>query len=591
MRPWLFLLTLVACAQAHALELARDGRTAVTVTLAAEATPAEVQAARELVHYLGLATSASFELRREGEEESAGPSIFVGPTAQAERFGPDPAALGPEEWVILSRGERLLLYGGRPRGTLYAVYRFLEDHVGVRWWTALDEFVPSLRQLAIPELQSRGEPAFSYRDIFGMRAAAQFHAHCRLNGNFARLPEELGGSWRFGPPRHVHNFYDYVSPDRYFELRPDLFSEMEGMRHAGHAQLCLTNPDLPGLVLEKLVRYIEDSRGVQAPTIFSFSQNDWGGACGCMECSALAEASGGQSGVLSYFVNGLADAIRDDYPEILLDTLAYGYTMAPPRGMTLRDNVVVRFSALQSRKMSKPLTDAANRGVRQALDGWLDATSHLIVWDYAVSYGADGDMPLANLPVLAEDFRHYLESGVEGIFLQHDYPVAADMRALKLWVLSKLMEDPGRDLDQLVKQFTDGFYGPAAKRIRRYLALLERSMALRSSEIGYGDGASDYIHIDARFLRKAHALFDRSERAAGGDAVLISRLRHARLSLDRATLLLWPKFGQALATDRQAVAARYRDTWKRQISRIYPEPERAAMFEKVERELSVLLSH
>jgi hypothetical protein len=576
MRACLVLIALFACSQIQGMTLVRDGRAAVGVTLAADASPVEEEAARELIHYLELATGASFELRRGGEAESGGSGIHVGSPGKA-------ALLGPEEWVIMSSGDRLLLYGGRPRGTLYAVYRFLEEHVGVRWWTPREEFVPRLRQLDIPELLSRGEPAFGYRDIYGFGTEPGFAAHSRLNGHFSRVPVELGGCYRFGPPRHVHNFYDYVSPERYFESRPDLFSEQEGMRHAGQAQLCLTNPDLPGLVLEKLVRYIDESRGGQAPTLFSFSPNDWGGACVCSKCSALAESSGGQGGLLARFVNQLADAIRDDYPEILIDTLAYGYTMPPPGEIKLRDNVVVRFSALQNRKMSRPLDDPVNRIAREALEGWLAATSHLIVWDYAVSYGPDGDMPLANLPLLADDFRGYLASGVEGIFLQQDFPVGADMRALKLWVLAKLMEDPHRDLELLVEQFTDGYFGAAGKRVRRYLLLLERAMQKHSPEIGYGSSAVEYIHLDSRFLRRAQAIFDGAEKAIAGDALLLRRLRHARLSLDRATLLLSP--------ESKGVAERYRNTWRTEIMRVYPASERAALLEDVERELSVLLSH
>jgi hypothetical protein len=576
MRACLVLLALVACSDLLAVTLVRDGEAAVSVTLAADASPVEEQAARELIHYLDLATGASFELRREGEVETGAPAIRVGLHGQA-------ALLGPEEWVIMSSGEQLSLYGGGPRGTLYAVYRFLEEHVGVRWWTPRDEFVPRLRQLDVPQLLSRGEPSFRYRDIYGFGAEPRFAAHSRLNGHFSRLPEELGGSYRFGPPRHVHNFYDYVQPDRHFETRPDFFSELEGIRHAGHAQLCLSNPDLPAVVLANLRDFIDGSRGEQEPTMFSFSPNDWGGACDCLECRTLAERSGGQGGLLAAFINQLADAIREEYPDILIDTLAYGYTMPPPGEIKLRDNVVVRYSAFQSRKMSRALNDPVNRVARKALDGWLDATSHLIIWDYAVSYGADGDLPLANLPLLAEDFRLYLASGAEGIFLQHDYPIGADMRALKLWVLAKLMEDPHRDLDRLVEQFTDGYYGSAGKRIRRYLALLGRAMARRSPKIGYGSTAVEYTHLDQRFLRRAQAIFDRAEESIKGDALLLRRLRHARLSLDRATLLLRP--------ESRSVAERYRNTWRTEIMRAYPASERAALLEDVERELSVLLSH
>ena len=48
MRPWFVLLAVCACAQTHALELAREGRAQAIVTLAAEATAAEAEAAREL---------------------------------------------------------------------------------------------------------------------------------------------------------------------------------------------------------------------------------------------------------------------------------------------------------------------------------------------------------------------------------------------------------------------------------------------------------------------------------------------------------------------------------------------------------------
>ena len=43
--------------------------------------------------------------------------------------------VGGEEYVIHSAGGKLLLADSRPCGTLYAVYRFLEDYLGLRWYT------------------------------------------------------------------------------------------------------------------------------------------------------------------------------------------------------------------------------------------------------------------------------------------------------------------------------------------------------------------------------------------------------------------------------------------------------------------------
>ena len=77
--------------------------------------------------------------------------------------------------------------------------------------------------------------------------------------------------------------------------------------------------------------------------------------------------------------------------------------------------------------------------------------------------------------------------------------------------------------------------------------------------------------------------------------VLLRRVRHARLPLDRATLVLWPKLmrewiaedgaPEEIPLDREAIAERCRDTWLAQIDLRIPESQQAAERAKVEAEL------
>ena len=103
--------------------LARDGRTRYVIALARDAIPAEAAAARELAAYLRQITGAAFAVRPETKVRARAPQILVGAGERVKRLLPrqDWAALGEDGVVIKSVGRKLVLAGGRPRGTLYAV--------------------------------------------------------------------------------------------------------------------------------------------------------------------------------------------------------------------------------------------------------------------------------------------------------------------------------------------------------------------------------------------------------------------------------------------------------------------------------------
>ncbi|HKQ61720.1 MAG TPA: DUF4838 domain-containing protein, partial [Candidatus Polarisedimenticolaceae bacterium] len=407
-------------------------------------------------------------------EEDAAPdgvaALWVGPTSPALAAGLAGTEHATEAWIVRSVPRGLVLCGGGPRGTLYAVYHFLEDVLGVRWWTPYAESVPRRRALVLARVDRRGQPAFVYRDVHGIDGPSAFRARNRLNGDAA---EES-----FGPPFGVHTFAMYVPPEKYFAAHPEYFSEIGGLRYGGRAQLCLTNPELRQLIVEKLRGSIAAERAAAAAAgreparLFALSQNDWGRRCGCSRCRAVEEREGAASGVQVEFINAVADAIAASDPDVRLDTLAYSFTFQPPRHVVYRDNVILRVAALYERDFSKPIEHPDNRACLEALEGWRGHARHLRVWDYAVTYGEASDLPLPNLAFLAADYRAYLARGVEGVFVQHDDPLTADLGDLKVWVLLKLLEDPARDPDALIGEFVRGYYGAAAEPIRRWVGRL-----------------------------------------------------------------------------------------------------------------------
>jgi len=576
--------------------LIEPGAAPPPVVVAAGATAAEREAALQLARYLGRATGSTWRVVEEGPAVGDAPALFVGPSAEAAAAGIDAADLGPDDWRLRRTGRGLVLAGGRPRGTLYAVFHFLERQVGVRWWTPFDDFVPAIERLPWPATDESGRPAFAYRDVHGVDGPREFLARARINGHYSFLPARLGGREAYGPPFHVHDFFMYVPPETYFDAHPEFYSELGGRRRGERSQLCLTNAALEPLVAGRLRSYVAQARreaaaaGEAPPRLFGFSQNDWRGHCRCAACRAVRDREGSDAGALIEFLGRLAARVAPEFPDLLLDTLAYQDTLRPPRHARAPDNVVVRVSGLWQRDFMRPVTDPANREYREALAGWREKAAHLWVWDYSVTFGrSPNNFPLPNLRVLAADLRHYAALGVEGLFVQHDHPVMADLRDLKLWVLLKLIEDPSRDLDRLVAEFAAGYYGPAATPILAHLAALERVARASGASIRHPTDAGQFVWLDAPFLLAAHARFDAAERAVAADPVLVARVRHARLSLDRATLWRFdPRLGPALVP--REIAARLLATVEAEATRRLPAARAAEELARVRAEVEEALA-
>lgn len=63
--------------------------------------------------------------------------------------------------------------------------------------------------------------------------------------------------------------------------------------------------------------------------------------------AALTKEEGSHAGTLLRFVNACADAIAEEYPDIIIDTLAYHYTRQAPKITRPAPNVTVRLCTIE----------------------------------------------------------------------------------------------------------------------------------------------------------------------------------------------------------------------------------------------------
>lgn len=529
-----FVFSYMGFACGGTITISSDSRAEAVVVVAEDASVAEKHAAAELASFLAQITGGDFQISN--DTGAKGTKLLVGRKA-ADLAGLDLSTpeLGDDGIVIRIIGDNLILTGDTGRGTLYAVYTFLEDYVGCRWWSSTVSYIPSKPTLKIDDIDFCYLPKLEYRESFWYDAFdGDWAVRNKCNGNSSRLDEKRGGKHIY--QGFVHTFYWLIPPDKYFQQHPEWFSEIEGKRKHERAQLCLTNEQMR----EELIRNLKTNlRNNPAATIASVSQNDWYGRCQCQKCLAVEQEEGCPAGPLLHFVNAVAEAIEDEFPRVAVSTLAYQYTRKPPAKVKPRNNVIVRLCSIEC-SFSKPLADERNKAFRDDIVGWSKICNRLYVWDYVTNF-RHYVMPHPNLRVLGPNVKFFAEHNVKGLFEQGSYNTyGAEMAELRAWVLAKLMWDPSRNEKQLIDEFIEGYYGPAGPAVKSYLNLTHD--AVEKS----GDWLGCFSELDAKFLsyevlNKGWSLLKEAETLAGDDEDLRFRVRVAQLPVMYAVIRKWPQ--------------------------------------------------
>jgi hypothetical protein len=523
-----FLLSL---SQAGGATLARNGTARAVIVIDPAATAPEALAARELASCLQQITGATFQIRT--NTSAPAHAIIVGSGKAAETLFRDVpfGQLDNEEWVIRTRGERLLLAGGRPRGTLYAVSRFLQDQCGARWWTPWASRMPKQSALVVSDLKICSKPAFEYRAPFWFDAFDPAWSWRNLcNSQHSHLTSEQGGDIEY--EGFVHTFYPLVPPDKYFSEHPEWYSLVNGKRTASAAQLCTTNPKLRDFMVEQVRQKLRQS---PQASIISVSQNDCFGACECTNCRALDDTEGSHAGTMIALVNYIAEKIEPDFPNVAVDTLAYQYTRKPTLTLRSSSNVIVRLCSIEC-NFREPLDQPSNASFGDDIRGWAQRADRLYIWDYVTDFW-NYFQPHPNWFALGPNLRFFQTNHVRGVFEEGAYQShGAEMAELRAWVLAQLLCNPRQDDRALIREFLDGYYGRAGKPIESYMELIYN--ASRGCSLPCGS-PTDVPFLGFKTLVDAETLWQQAEQVVAGDDELLARVRMGHLPVRYVWLARW----------------------------------------------------
>lgn len=391
--------------------------------------------------------------------------IAVGKTDREYDDTVDYAALGDEGVCIKTAGDDIVITGGEKRGTLYSVYTFLEEYFGYRRFTPDLIVIPQAEKLLVPlEIDYTYIPPFMFRqtDWYGTKST-EYKVANRLNDG--TMAEDIGGGVEYAGP-FCHTFSSLV-PTSLIETEPELFALGVQTGERTTDQLCLTNPKTLEIAKATVREWLASNPDA---AFVSVTQNDNSNYCVCEECARIDAEEGSHSGTMIRFVNAIADDIREDYPDVLVDTFAYtdGYTRQAPKITVPRDNVVIRLCSIEC-KFSAPMDSGYsedNEKFIQDLKDWSAISDHLFVWDYTTDYSSYL-LPFGNFGSIQRNLQIFAENDVIGVFEEGASGTAAngEFAALRCYMLSRLMWNPYQDVDKLMYDFCRAYYGAGYQHI------------------------------------------------------------------------------------------------------------------------------
>lgn len=528
------IFTAVLCAVAGSLNakiiLVENGQNTCPIYYPAEASKTERLAAQELAEYLGLMSGAEFSVVPMPDDPPER-GVFVGDVVSGITKD-----LAPDDFRFKTSGQKFFIVGGSPRGTLYGVYALLEEEFGCRWWSRNEEYVPTGRNTLILEKVDRDTVCpFSMYDVWNREAQSrennfEFKARTKSSESFS------GG----------HTLYPLLKS--YAEDHPDIYPmNKEGERKANNLHFCYLASGIAEALAEALAVEVEKRKGRVDDIIYFAGMGDWyGGMCMCPECSRMYKKEAwvdpdgrekqGYSATLLKMINRTAEILEKKYPGIRVGTFAYMSLEAPPAKTVPGDNVIIRVPRLRHCTVHSVGECEKNASFLRNLERWTDiAPDRVYVWEYGANFGHNFIFPFPCLTSLASNIKIYHEMGVRGVQIQGNYvSPGGDLAVLKNYVWRKLFWNPDLDIDEVVREFCDGYYGPASEHVREYVTLLDKSV--REPEMKCADEFAAPSYLTNEVLAAMRKEADAAIAAAGDKDPYLRRVKEAVVGLDAFAL-------------------------------------------------------
>jgi hypothetical protein len=540
-----FLLALILAGSLHAQATqpaAAPGGTAASVTIWSksqgppkvffnEAIPATRAAAITLAKYLSAVTSTQVtpaKIKAPADEEA----FYVGFRDPQALFAPNATFS-----VETTPGGQVFVDGVSPATDLQvAVMDLVQNELKCRIWSHNEQDLPKQDALAFAASKRAPIPAFRQLYLFNKEAFG-------MPGDFKYAIKAKQG------PEFTGNHTLYPLLESTFKEHPEFLpADDKGVRKPS-IHLCYTAKGLPEALAKALSAEVEQRKGNVKDFIYFAGPGDWyGGMCKCPVCTkvydeeAWTNADGkvfkGYSATLVRMINETGKLLDQKYPGAQIGTFAYMSLDNPPAITKPGPNVHIQLPRLRYDSCTAVDVSPKNRNVYLAMQKWAEiAPNRFYIWEYGANFSNFLE-PFPDTHAMAQNIKVYHKMGVTGLYIQGNYvSPGSDMVVLKNWVWSRLIWDPTLNIDAVIREFCDGYYGPAGNIMFEYVRALDDSVKNPQPIV-----VSEFADANKTFLTpeletKLYGILDEAmEQAKTKPTPYLTRVKEARASLEAARL-------------------------------------------------------
>ncbi len=480
-------------------------------------------------------------------------------------------AKSDEAFYIKTNGDKkIVIAGKKPVGVLYGTFTFLENYLGVRWFYPGEEgeFCPKMESITVGEIDDFQQPSFEIRGINAYRVKwygedkgtllSDWYVRNKMGigarYQYPNVSKEQLDYWsaanaRWGGGGHL-TFESAVPIKTFAKTHPEYFPLIDGKRHTeeGRFQRCISNPDVQKLVRDYALEQLAYAYGSNYR--YGLAGHDaaktW---CLCPECVKLGTYNGVfdvSTMVHRFFIKMTGEILKCDPQAKLAFTMYSDYRDLPKDPAMRYDARVMGTYAPHGRCYVHRLDDPKcemNAKMLKDILAWHKIAPKMDFYEYM---GCANSSYAVMEYVLADDLKLYKKLGIDGGWMD-DCCEPADPFWETSWqlyyVAAKMLWDHTLDVNKLLEDAYDRYYGPASVPMKQYHAFRRELWESAPGHAIYGGPARIGYCLTVPGADKRLMMYlDEAEKLAANDAMVKKRIAQDRDYLKT----IWGKYAEKL---------------------------------------------